>query len=121
MNKNITIGLVVVVLGVGGYFFYIKSKTVDPDAFVSKVQVSSSTPKYTLADVSTHSKETDCWTVVSGKVFNVTEFIPSHPGGKAIVKACGKDGTNLFMSEDEHVEQNAQGILDNYFIGTLSN
>lgn len=102
---------------VAGYFFFLKKP--DVSKFVSKVTVSTSTPVYALEDVAKHGTSTDCWTAVSGKVYNVTEFIPSHPGGKDIVKACGKDGTSLFMNEDEHAEQNAQDTLDNYFIGTL--
>lgn len=115
--KKITIALVIILIAVAGYFLFLKK----PDAtkFVSKVTVSSTTPAYALADVAQHGTSTDCWTAVNGKVYNVTEFIPSHPGGKAIVKACGKDGTSLFMNEDAHAEQNAQDTLDNYFIGTL--
>jgi cytochrome b involved in lipid metabolism len=85
----------------------------------SKVVVSSSTARYALSDVAKHATEMDCWTVVRGYVYDVTKFIPSHPGGKEIIKACGKDATTLFDREDEHAEKNAQGVLDSFFIGVL--
>lgn len=119
MNKKIILTIVVVLVVVGGYFFFFRKP--DASKFVSNVTVSSSTPAYKLTDVAKHNTNTDCWTAVAGKVYNVTEFIPSHPGGRAILKSCGKDGTEMFQGEMEHAEQNAQGVLDSYFIGTLSN
>jgi|GEM_PF-1631609 len=41
---------------------------------------------FTVAEVAEHASESDCWLILSGKVYEVTEFIPSHPGGKAILK-----------------------------------
>ena len=32
-------------------------------------------------EVAKHSKEDDCWIVVNGKVYDLTKFAPSHPGG----------------------------------------
>lgn len=119
MNKKIIVVVVLIAVVAGGYFFFLRKP--DASSFVSGVTVSSSTPSYTLSDISKHSTSSDCWTAVSGQVYDVTAFIPSHPDGQAILKACGKDGTKLFMGEDEHAEQNAQTTLDTYFIGTLKN
>lgn len=117
MNKKIVITIVAVLVAVSAYLFFFK--TPDATKFVSNVSVSSSTPSYTLADIASHNSSSSCWTAVNGKIFDVTQFIPTHPGGQAILKACGKDGTSLFMGEDQHAEQNAQATLDTYFIGTL--
>lgn len=81
--------------------------------------VTGTTTAYSMADIAKHANRSDCWTAVAGKVYDVTTFIPSHPGGEEIVKVCGKDGTRLFSSEDEHAEQNAQVVLDAYQIGIL--
>jgi predicted heme/steroid binding protein len=52
---------------------------------------------YTLADVSKHTKENDCWVVINGTVLNVTKFLPDHPGGKkAIMLYAGKDASEEF-------------------------
>lgn len=45
----------------------------------------------TLQDCKIHNKEEDCWLVISGKVYDVTEFLDEHPGGFDIVlAACGQ-------------------------------
>ena len=58
---------------------------------------------YTMAEVAKHTKDTDCWVVVNGKVLNVTDFLSEHPGGKeAIMLYAGKDATEEFnMMHDE--------------------
>ncbi|QRV72946.1 FMN-dependent alpha-hydroxy acid dehydrogenase [Ceratobasidium sp. AG-Ba] len=50
-------------------------------------------------EVQKHNKREDCWIVVRGQVYNVTDFIPKHPGGdKIIVSNAGKDVTEIFES-----------------------
>jgi len=45
-------------------------------------------------EVSKHDSKESCWVVVHGKVYDVTEFLPEHPGGmKIILKYAGKDAT----------------------------
>lgn len=50
----------------------------------------------TLADVATHANSSDCWLVIEGAVYDVTAYIPQHPGGSRILQGCGKDATDLF-------------------------
>ncbi|KAI3402151.1 hypothetical protein diail_80 [Diaporthe ilicicola] len=48
-------------------------------------------------EVAKHSTKKDCWVVVHGKAYDVTEFLPEHPGGmKIILKYAGKDATEEF-------------------------
>ena len=49
-----------------------------------------------LLEVARHSSEGSCWLVLHGKVYDVTKFVPFHPGGSAILEGCGKDATRLF-------------------------
>eukprot|EP00349_Pseudokeronopsis_sp_Brazil_P009120 CAMPEP_0202955944 /NCGR_PEP_ID=MMETSP1396-20130829/478_1 /ASSEMBLY_ACC=CAM_ASM_000872 /TAXON_ID= /ORGANISM="Pseudokeronopsis sp., Strain Brazil" /LENGTH=104 /DNA_ID=CAMNT_0049672725 /DNA_START=247 /DNA_END=561 /DNA_ORIENTATION=+ len=60
--------------------------------------------KLTLAEVAKHNSEMDCWTVVEGKVYNLTNFIKLHPGGKKIMRAAGIDGTDIFNQFHVNVE-----------------
>ncbi|PIN98782.1 MAG: cytochrome B5 [Candidatus Diapherotrites archaeon CG10_big_fil_rev_8_21_14_0_10_31_34] len=83
-----------------------------------------SAPKtFSLSEIAKHNNADDCWLVLSGKVFDVTEFIPSHPGGTAILEGCGKDATELFenrsMGSGTPHSDNARTLRENYFIGNL--
>lgn len=52
---------------------------------------------YTLADVAQHATESDCWSVVNGKVYDLSSWVSRHPGGsRPIVGMCGKDATANF-------------------------
>ncbi|KAH0536947.1 hypothetical protein FGG08_006212 [Glutinoglossum americanum] len=45
-----------------------------------------------------HNKRTSAWSALGGKVYNITPYLPFHPGGeRELMKAAGRDGTKLFM------------------------
>jgi isopentenyl diphosphate isomerase/L-lactate dehydrogenase-like FMN-dependent dehydrogenase len=47
--------------------------------------------------VAKHRSTESCWVVLYGKVYDVTEFLPSHPGGsKIILKLAGADATEEY-------------------------
>ncbi|KAH8081967.1 FMN-dependent dehydrogenase-domain-containing protein [Filobasidium floriforme] len=51
-----------------------------------------------MSEVEKHNKPGDLWVVIEGKVWDMTEFIEDHPGGKApILRHAGKDATKIFM------------------------
>merc|ERR1712156_1061755 len=44
-----------------------------------------------------HASESDCWVIVGEDVYDVTNFMAEHPGGKkAIMLFAGKDATEEF-------------------------
>lgn len=48
-------------------------------------------------DVAKHNSAESCWVIVHGKAYDVTEFLPEHPGGpKIILKYAGKDATEEY-------------------------
>mmetsp|Transcript_64836 Transcript_64836/g.164337 ORF Transcript_64836/g.164337 Transcript_64836/m.164337 type:complete len:82 (+) Transcript_64836:102-347(+) len=51
----------------------------------------------TEAEIAKHNTETDCWVVVGDDIYDVTNFMADHPGGKkAIMLFAGKDATEEF-------------------------
>jgi cytochrome b involved in lipid metabolism len=36
-----------------------------------------------MQEVAKHNKMNDCWVAIHGKVYNVSDFLPEHPGGYA--------------------------------------
>lgn len=55
---------------------------------------------YTLAQVATHNNEGSCWSIVNGNVYNLTDWIGSHPGGEqAIIGMCGIDASDAFNGQ----------------------
>lgn len=63
-----------------------------------------------------HKTQDDCWTVLSGKVYNITAYMKFHPGGvDELMKCAGKDGTSLFMKY--HAWVNFERMLENCLVG----
>merc|ERR1712039_188895 len=59
----------------------------------------------TEEEMGKHSTDTDCWCIVGDDVYDVTNFLSEHPGGKkAIMLFAGKDATEEFdMLHDRKV------------------
>ena len=74
---------------------------------------------FTLGEVKKHNKKNDAWTIIEKKVYDITSWIPTHPGGDVILKAIGKDGTRLFKSVN-HPSFVKENVLPKYYIGNLS-
>jgi len=65
-----------------------------------------------------HNKRDDAWSAFNGKVYNITSYLPFHPGGeKELMRVAGRDGTKLFAST--HAWVNADFMLDTCLVGFL--
>jgi cytochrome b involved in lipid metabolism len=73
-----------------------------------------------MAQVRANNTARSCWTAIDGYVYNLTNWINSHPGGSgAILFLCGTDGTNAFKAQHENKSKPAMR-LDTYRIGPLN-
>lgn len=76
----------------------------------------------TTSSVGTHSSKSNCWIIISSKVYNVTNFLDIHPGGViSITPYCGKDATIAFNSNTVgHSHSSyARSLLPSYYVGDI--
>lgn len=75
---------------------------------------------FTFAQIAEHATATSCWSAVNGSVYDLTKWIPLHPGGEAKIKAmCGKDGSAAFTGKHGGQEK-PEAVLATYKIGELA-
>ncbi|KAI9020819.1 cytochrome b5-like heme/steroid binding domain-containing protein [Phycomyces nitens] len=74
---------------------------------------------YSLKDVSKHNTKADMWVVIHNKVYDISSFVPDHPGSEDILinRAAGKDATEAF--EDINHSELARETLEQFIIGQL--
>ena len=91
-----------------------------PEAPPTAPEPVKTSPSYTLSEVSIHNSRESCWTIVNGKVYNLTSYIDRHPGGpNKIMQICGRDGTSLF--EGQHGgDPKPESRLETLYLGELS-
>ena len=93
------------------------------DERAEDTEVAAQATTYTLTDVDSHNNADDCWLVIDGKVYDVTDYVASHRGGETILEGCGREATDLFetrpMGSGTPHSADARVLLDGYFIGNL--
>lgn len=74
---------------------------------------------FSLDEVAEHKVPNSYWIIVHGKVYDVTPFLDTHPGGRGIlVKYSGGDATAPF--EDVNHSRAAQALMEQYLVGDLA-
>lgn len=75
------------------------------------------TRRVTREEVALHNTQNDCWIIISGKVYDITEWAPHHPGGAGIARMyAGKEATAEFG--DYHSTE-AVAHMANFCVGAL--
>lgn len=105
---SVSLGVVLIIL-VGGIVFWQKSFTptytpVQQTNYATTTDASATTTSesmrprgLTSAEVALHASRDSCWATINGNVYDLTSWIPQHPGGEqAILQLCGTDGTEKF-------------------------
>ena len=75
---------------------------------------------YTMAKVKENNSASSCWSVINGNVYNLTQWINSHPGGPSVIRGlCGVDGTSSFNGKHRG-QGNPTSTLASYLLGPLA-
>jgi hypothetical protein len=75
---------------------------------------------YTMEQVKANNTSSKCWSAINGKVYDLTTWINSHPGGPgAITSLCGTDGTSSFNGMHGGSGQPASRLAG-YLLGPLN-
>jgi len=81
----------------------------EPEATKSPTATPTASPTgcpmqfYTLTDVAQHPDANSCWYVLYGVVYDFTDYIDDHKGGRGTILAeCGTDATVPYEQEKKH-------------------
>ena len=130
---KVVIGIGIAIL-IGAVVIFAASSTTDAPVSPNNQQQAQENTQtdatFTAQDVASHNTANDCWTIISGVVYDITRYIPVHPGGDEILRACGADGTTMFetrTTEDGETvgsgtphSRDASSMLAQFKVGTLA-
>lgn len=74
----------------------------------------------TSAEVASHNSRQSCWSTINSNVYDLTSWIPQHPGGEeGILKLCGVDGSARFNGKHGGAPKQAS-VLFGFKIGVAA-
>ncbi|KAK6065426.1 oxidoreductase molybdopterin binding domain-containing protein [Seiridium cupressi] len=77
-------------------------------------------PSYRLSEVKTHGpKSARPWIVYEDKIYDITDWIPAHPGGEVILRAAGGSIEPYWNIFSIHKTPYVREILEQYVIGRV--
>lgn len=75
-------------------------------------------PFFRLAEVKEHGPKSERpWVTYKGKIYDITDWVPAHPGGEVILRAAGSDIEPYWNIFAIHKSQYVLDILESYCIG----
>lgn len=116
MSKKIILAVLIVCLVVGITFFirmnqngYENTETTSGQESNSSTSASHETTNpgatsgVSKEELALHNKQSDCWVAYDGKVYDITSFLPNHPGSAgAIAPYCGTSDEFKKAFEKQH-------------------
>ncbi|RKP01812.1 hypothetical protein CXG81DRAFT_4954, partial [Caulochytrium protostelioides] len=70
------------------------------------------------SELAAHRTRDDAWLALGGRVYNVTAYLPFHPGGQGqVMRGAGKDADALFAAV--HPWVNVEALLAKCLVGYL--
>ena len=79
-------------------------------------------PTFLQSELAEHNTTDSCYVSIGKRVFDVTDFVDSHPGGgELVLEYGGRDVTNILKDQDSHTHSEAAyEVLEDSFIGFLA-
>jgi len=79
-------------------------------------------PTFLQSEVAAHNNAKSCYVTMGTQVFDVTDFIDSHPGGgELVLEYGGKDVTKILKDEASHTHSEAAyEVLDDSLVGFVA-
>ncbi len=129
MKREIAIGIICVLLIAGLIAYYTAAYTKDTQPSgqtntqaTSRAGNTNTALTLTSDVIAQHGTSTDCWLIIGGTVYDVTNFLSVHPGGSTIViPYCGKEATSAFSTKAGQGNHSslAQSELAMYLVGAM--
>lgn len=87
----------------------------------SKIIEPSPTPPDLFSQIGEHNTRSSCWFIIDGRLYDITPFFGSHPGGDEIMlRYCGTDASNGYHTKGQMVpadhSDSAKEMLKQYLI-----
>ncbi|KAI1440531.1 Oxidoreductase, molybdopterin-binding domain-containing protein [Annulohypoxylon stygium] len=77
-------------------------------------------PRYRLTEVKEHGPKSERpWVIYEDKVYDITDWIPGHPGGEVILRAAGGSIEPYWDIFSIHKSPYVREILDQYIVGKV--
>lgn len=78
--------------------------------------------RFSMAEVAEHDREDDCWMVIHGQVYDLSEYLPLHPTSlQVILPSCGKEASEAYDTKNygRPHSPGAHDLLADYWVGVL--
>jgi cytochrome b involved in lipid metabolism len=116
IKKELIVGIVGSILVFAMIFFYsnqYKSNIPNLTRSIANTNSLSSPITLTASEVAKHNSASDCWIIIQGSIYNVTQYLNIHPGGSdRIAPFCGQDATSAFVTQGGKGSHSSQASLD---------
>lgn len=108
-----TLGILLLAAGLASALLHPSNPT-----FAEEPPAPNERPLIRLAEIQEHNREAGTFWVYRGdRVYDITDWVPNHPGGEVILRAVGGSIEPYWNIFTIHQNRDVYDILEQYFIG----
>jgi cytochrome b involved in lipid metabolism len=123
IKREITVGAIICFFILS--FIFAKATSFSKNTFnptASPVNKPGVTITLTKKEIAKHNTPSNCWLIISNKVYEVTSYIAAHPGGQSMLtRYCGADATGPYLNKGGQGSHSstADKILGSLLLGNI--